>query len=76
MKKSELRKLIRESIKIVLKEYNKKSRLTEAFVSKKLGMMWKKMGNEKSFFGGSANTMDIAWDQVPDSAFKKGKKGK
>ena len=73
MKKSELRKIIRESIKRILAE--RKKPLNEAFVSKKLGMMWKKMGNEKSFFGGSANTMDIAWDQVPDSAVKKGKKG-
>ena len=73
MKKSELRQLIRESIiRIIAK---RKKPLNEAFTSKKLGMMWKKMGDASSFFGGTANTMDIAWDQVPDKAVKKGKKG-
>ncbi|MAG25987.1 hypothetical protein CMI47_10450 [Candidatus Pacearchaeota archaeon] len=72
MKKSELRILIRESIKRVL---NKKNLLTEKFASKTAGKLYSKLkkdSNDKLFFAGMAKTHDIDWANAPESAFGKG----
>jgi len=65
MKKSELRSLIRETIKRVL--------LTEKFASKTAGKLYGKLDrNDKMFFAGMAKSYDIDWANAPEKAFGKG----
>ena len=69
MKKSELRSLIRESIKKILKE----KLLTETFKSSKLTNIYKLLdGKDKEFFDRMYNTYNIDWANVPDALVKKG----
>jgi hypothetical protein len=74
MKKSELRSLIRESIKkVLLQKYGNKQPITEAFKSKQLSSLYKLFDKgDKDFFQRLHNTYGIQWDKVPDDLIKKG----
>ena len=71
MKKSQFRKLIRETIAEVIAQ--KSGLITEKFESKTAAMMFKKLsGSDKKFFQGMANSYDIDWANAPESAWGKG----
>ena len=69
MKKSVLRSLVKEQlVKALTERLNNKDVLTEKFESKKLQRLAKEKDFRTNFFTAAANTYDIRWDQVPDSA--------
>lgn len=71
MKKTQFRKLVRETIAKILAE--KAGIITEKFESKTAAMMFKKLsGNDRQFFQGMANSYDIDWANAPESAWGKG----
>ena len=71
MKKSQFRKLIRETIAEVVAE--KSGLITEKFESKTAAMMFKKLErSDQNFFQGMANSYDIDWRNAPESAWGKG----
>ena len=71
MKKSELRKLVKETIIKVLTE--KKQVITEKFESKTAAKLAGRLkGSDKLFFQGMAKSYDIDWAAAPESAFGKG----
>lgn len=70
MKKSELRKTIRE---IILKTLTESTILTEKFAAKSAAKLASKLQHsDKSFFQGMSNTYDIDWANAPEAAFGKG----
>ena len=71
MKKSQFRKLIRETIAEVIAQ--KSGLITEKFESKTAAMMFKKLErSDQNFFQGMANSYDIDWRNAPESAWGKG----
>ena len=85
MKKSELRSIIRESIKNALIASYKKTKLTEAkttnannlivekFQSKTAGKIYSKLkGTDKKFFQAFSKSYDVDWANAPEEAFGKG----
>jgi len=64
MMKTNIKKMIKEELLKVLSE----KLLVEKFASKKLANLAKEKDFKSNFFTAAANTYDIAWDQVPDSA--------
>ena len=71
MKKSQFRKLIRETIAEVIAQ--KSGLITEKFESKTAAMMFKKLErSDQNFFQGMARSYDIDWRNAPESAWGKG----
>jgi len=71
MKKSELRKLVKETIIKVIKE--RKQLVTEKFESKTAAKLFSRLkSNDKLFFQGMAKSFDIDWANAPEAAFGKG----
>ena len=71
MKKSQFRKLIRETIAEVIAQ--RSGLITEKFESKTAAMMFKKLErSDQNFFQGMANSYDIDWRNAPESAWGKG----
>ena len=69
MKRSELRNIIRESIKSVLF----KGIITEKFQSKTASKLYSKLkGNDAKFFQAFAKTYSVDWANAPEEAFGKG----
>lgn len=64
MMKTEIKTMIKEELIKVLSE----RLLTEKFESKKLQKLAKEKDFKTKFFTAAANTYNIAWDKVPDSA--------
>ena len=65
MKKSDIRKIIKEEVIELIKEQY----LTEAFADPKLAMINKlgglDRGWKRTFWDAAANTYDLAWDKLP-----------
>jgi hypothetical protein len=71
MKKSDFRKLVKETILNVLKE--RKELVTEKFESKTAAKLFSRLkSNDKLFFQGMAKSFDIDWANAPEAAFGKG----
>jgi len=70
MKKSDLRRIIKEEVINVIRNKN----ITEAFgdpLAAKLDKLGLSNTKWKSFWRSSAKTFDIAWDKVPKGSFRK-----
>ena len=71
MKKSEFRKLVQETIALVLSE--KAGIITEKFESKTAGKLYSKLkGTDSKFFQAFAKSYDVDWATAPEEAFGKG----
>ena len=71
MKKADVKRIIKEELAKALYKRIQESKdiLTEKFASKKLSKLAKEKDfKREKFFQAAANTYNIAWDQVPDSA--------
>ena len=67
MKKSDLRKTIRE---IIIKTLNESRLITEKFAAKSAAKLASKLtGSDKQFFQGMANSYNIDWANAPETAF-------
>ena len=68
MNNIDVKRIIKEELIKALYTRLKKTKITEKFESKKLQQLAKEKDFRTKFFTAAANTYNIAWDQVPESA--------